>query len=572
VSDHDLEYFAEQFHQDLEIEASQSGQERMIRDVLVDRMVDDLAVAGEVEDGIACFHQARGIEISGYNVSTDETTLDLFGAVVTQNRPPETVTRAQVETCLRRLRKFLQRAEANSFQGIEEASPVFDMFHRVNQALAQVSRIRLFVLTDGLTTVEQTETENYGDIPVTVHVWDLRRLHRLVSSGRRHEPVNVDITALHAQPLTCLGSQTAAEHRTLLAVVPGAVLQQIYAQYGARLLELNVRSYLQARGKVNQGIRRTILEEPTRFLAYNNGISATASDVDIVEDGSGAPAIAAIRDLQIVNGGQTTASLHHAVVKDKADLSEVNVQMKLTVVDLDRLDEVVPLISRFANSQNRINEADFSANHPVHVELERLSRTVWAPAVAGAQQQTRWFYERARGQYQDAIFHLGSRARQRQFRETHPASQRFSKTDVAKYELTWSKKPHLVSLGAQKCFREFTILVEESGEYTVDRQAFENLVAKALLFRRAERLVSQLRLGGYRANVVTYTLALLSHRKGKRVNLPEIWRNQSLDQQTEDFILEQAPKIYGLLIDAPGGGNVTEWAKKPACWDRIKSI
>ena len=209
---------------------------------------------------------------------------------------------------------------------------------------------------------------------------------------------------------------------------PGRSSDAIYSQYGPRLLELNVRSFLQARGKVNQGIRRTILDQPGRFLAYNNGISVTASEVELVDLPGGGRGFGRIKNLQIVNGGQTTASLHHAVRRDGADVSAIQVPAKLTVVPEDRLEEIVPLISRYANSQNKINEADFSANDPFHVRVEELSRTIWAPATGGTLRQTRWFYERARGQYADGLGRAGSPAQQRKFKQEHPPAQKFTKT------------------------------------------------------------------------------------------------------------------------------------------------
>ncbi len=154
---------------------------------------------------------------------------------------------------------------------------------------------------------------------------------------------------------------------------------------------------------MNKGIRETILNKPSRFLAYNNGISATAADVSLTDLDDGGIGITEIRDLQIVNGGQTTASLHHAATRDKADLAGIAVQAKLTVVQADVIDDMVPYISKYSNTQNKVTGADFSANHPFHVQLEELSRTVWAPAPDGSQKQTRWFYERARGQYADEL-------------------------------------------------------------------------------------------------------------------------------------------------------------------------
>ncbi|MGC5322412.1 AIPR family protein [Micromonospora arida] len=573
MSEPGLDEFAEQLQQDLISEASLVGEERMIRDVFVARMVADLSEAGELDDGEACFHQARGVEVSGYHLSADGQTLDLFGVVLTQTAPPVTVPKASVDTCLRRLRAFLDRAKAGDHASREQGLPVFDMFMSIHQEWSSVTRIRLFVFTDGLTTVGHMAEQQIDGVPTSTHIWDVRRLHRLTTSGMRQDPVDVDFAGSYGGPVPCLSvKQDGSDYQTLLAVVPGVVLRQVYAEFGGRLLELNVRSFLQARGKINQGIRKTINDEPTRFLAYNNGISATAAEATVVVVEGGGLGIARLRNFQIVNGGQTTASLYHAAVKDNSPLEAVHVQMKVTVVPPERLDGFVPLISRYANSQNKVNEADFSANHPFHVQIEKLSRTVWAPAADGTQRQTRWFYERARGQYQDAVSRAESRKRQAQFKETHPLKQKFTKTDLAKYEMAFDQHPHLVSLGAQKCFTEFTLRLVGRSDKTVTTAYFEDLVAKAILFRDAELLVSGLRLGAYRANVVAYAIALLSERTEGRLNLASIWRLQSLSPAVTGSITDLAPRVRQVLVDAPGSGNVTEWAKRQACWEQVRRI
>lgn len=359
------------------------------------------------------------------------------------------------------------------------------------------------------------------------------------------------------------------EYTAYLSAVPGQVLADIYERYGPRLLERNVRSFLQARGKVNKGIRATILNEPEHFLAFNNGITVTASRLRMEPLPDGGIGIGALDDLQIVNGGQTTASIYAARRRDNADLSHLAVAAKITVVRPELLDEFVPKITRYANSQNRVNEADFYASDPFHVELERLSRTVWAPAADGTQRQTKWFYERARGQYLDEIAREGTPGRQRALRSVYPTSQKFTKTDLAKFENAWAALPHVVSLGAEKNFRDFTMRLAERGRIEVTPEYFQRLVAKAILFRQTERIVSGQNFGGYRANIVAYAVAYLSHATQQRVNLDAIWRLQGLDPSLEAVIAEAARAIREVIVDPPRGGNVTEWSKRKECWEAV---
>src|SRR5690606_25821405 len=154
----------------------------------------------------------------------------------------------------------------------------------------------------------------------------------------------------------------------------------IYDLYGGRLLEQNVRTFLQATRGVNKGIRKTILEEPQMFFAYNNGISATAASANLEKIGDQV-LLKRLDNLQIVNGGQTTASIFNVMKRDNAaNLEKVRVQMKLSVVKEDLVDMIVPKISLYANSQNKVSDADFFSNHPFHRRIEKFSRNVWAPA------------------------------------------------------------------------------------------------------------------------------------------------------------------------------------------------
>ena len=356
-----------------------------------------------------------------------------------------------------------------------------------------------------------------------------------------------------------------------MAIISGDLLYRIYEEHGPRLLERNVRSFLQVKGGVNKGIRDTLRDEPEMFLAYNNGISVTAESVDIVRDENGKPSISKIRDMQIVNGGQTTASIYNAK-KDKkinADLEKVYVQMKLSVIEHpEDMDEIVPRISAFANTQNKIQMADFSANDPFHRKIEELSRTIWAPAVSG-QKPVNWFYERARGQYTDMLSKESTTLRKKAFKETHPL---FTKTDLAKYENTWDQLPYYVSEGAQKNFKRYMVRLGDRGKFLPDTSYYQRLIAKAILFRRAEKLVQQQQYGGYRANIVTYTLAWISNKTAQRIDLDGIWKEQALTQALEETIIDVSKAVREVIINPPGGANVGEWCKKEKCWDAVQGI
>ena len=536
-------------------------------------MIEYLTEAGELEDGYVCYHSARSIKINGYNIHEDEGRLDLFISIYTQNPSPTTVRKDAVESAFKQLINFLSKVYKGYHQSIEEASLIFDMAQLIHSQRSQFSHVRLFLFTDGLTTLQTKKNQVKDGVNYSFNIWDLRRTYRCVTSGQKREAIEINFQTQYGSVIPCLAMpESQADYSAYVAIIPGEILCKIYAEYGSRLLERNVRSFLQAKGNVNKGIRQTILKEPYRFLAYNNGISATAEAVQLVDLPNGGQGIAEIRDFQIVNGGQTTASLYQAVRKDKADLSGIYVQTKLTVVERDRMDEIVPLISRYANNQNKVSEADFSANDPFHIRIEELSRTIWAPAVDGTQRQTRWFYERARGQYADAKNRESTPAKQKAFTLAHPTAQKFTKTDLAKFEHTWDQLPHVVSLGAQKNFAKFIVGLAEKNRPEPDEIYFHRLVAKAILFKNAERIIQDERFGGYRANIVTYTLAYLSYRTDQRIDLNWIWRHQGIPPDLQQMIATLSRKVHQVITTPPDGRNVTEWCKKEACWQAVQRI
>lgn len=567
----DLAAFVSDIHQEIVLSASVDGSEKSLPEAFTEYMVEVLTEAGEIDGAEVAIYEARAARASGFTLSEDESTLWLFLTDYSGGLELGSYTKANLDSAVRRMTGFLNQAVDGLWRRLEETSPGWQMAQRIAESWEMIGEVRLVVLTNSelRTTVVQPNAIDSRTVHLTV--WDATRLHQLSTSGRTQEPIHVDVIDMWGSPIPCLGPQgDSGRYEAYLAMLPGEFIARIYEMHGPRLLELNVRSFLQSRGKVNRGIQDTIKEQPKSFLAYNNGVSMTAAEVKIVPLESGGIGIAEIKDLQIVNGGQTSASLHHAKVKARLDLAGIFVQAKLSVVEPTHLMNFVPQISRFANSQNKVNMADFSANEPFHVEVERLSRTIWAPGRDGIARMTRWFYERARGQYADAYSSARTPAKQREFKAVHPIGQKFTKTDLAKFENTWDQLPWVVSYGAEKNFREFMLRMESRGSrFKPDQDYFELLVAKALLFRRAEKLVGGLMLGGYRAQTVTYLLAKLSHATQQRLDLRAVWRTQEPSAALTEAILDLAPLVHEKLLLTAGTRNISEWAKKEKCWEEI---
>lgn len=305
-------------------------------------------------------------------------------------------------------------------------------------------------------------------------------------------------------------------------------------------------------------------------MAYNNGIVVIADEVRLGKTEDGAPAITWMKGMQVVNGGQTTASIYFTKKKSpEIDLRRVRVPVKVLILhtaDLEAQEVLISSISRFANSQNAVRQADLSANKPFHVQIEKLSNTVYCPDGVG-----RWFYERAAGSYNVLLAREGTTpARLRQLKEAIPTSRKITKTDLAKYLNAWDQKPELVSLGSQKNFEKFMESVEDSEAEAgpPDVQFFKRTIAKAIIFKTAHKLVRPM-FPAFQANVAAYLVSVVSKLIGEKFDLDRVWQMQELSPQLKEQLKVWAVEVNEVLHRSAGGRMVSEWAKKAECWSFV---
>ena len=535
-------------------------------------MLEDLGQVSGAED---CFFEKlvgrQKVRVNGWNFEEDDAQLDIVTTILREPDSSPTVPRGELLRAARQASYLIPVAAREFHKEVEPASDVFAMLQRVHEVIDRIEQVRLIVLVDG-TAVDPGGLEvDLDGVEIRIDVWDHQRLFLAQASGLPYEPITIDIEEWLGESLPCLEvPPETADYRAYLAIVPGTLLHNLYHEFGSRLLELNVRSFLMLRGKVNKGIRKTILEQPERFMAYNNGLCITAGSLDLTDCPDGGMAIRGITAMQIVNGGQTVATIHRAGHVDRADLSRVFVQAKITVVNEEQIGTLVPLVSRFANSQNKVSEADFSANSKYHVKLQQLSETVWCPGEA-----TRWFYERARGQYQVARAREGTtQMRKKAFDSRTPSKQKFDKVQLAKYANTWSQLPHVVSRGGQKNFVAFTqrLAREHDDDWEPDTAYYTEVVAKAIVYKTAEKIARRHAFTGYRANAVAYTVALFSWRTAGRVDLSAIWGARQVSAAHESVLHDWMPEIHEVIVQTAGDRNVTEWCKREECWREIQTI
>ncbi|MDC0121553.1 AIPR family protein [Amylibacter sp.] len=581
----DINNFAELLNLDVRNAAEATGLSN--EEAFFQRITDTITGSGEV-DNLEYFHHrgnsVSGIRVDGWGGDPRHTNqLTLFIIEHSNNIEAPVLTASELNSYFKRPLRFLENALKSEWRdALEETSPGYELAQMIDTFWKHVNKIRLLLLTDRKLSnrVDGREMTEFQEIPVSFSVWDINRLERIEGSALGREDIIVNLEE-HGGVLPVLEAHMPmSPYKSYLAALPGRTLASIYDRWQARLLEQNVRVFLQARGNVNKGIKKTLEEDPTMFFAYNNGITATAEAVEI-EQKNGINVITKLINLQIVNGGQTSASINNAMQK-KVDLTKTFVQMKLSIIDRKDAEKIVPDISKYANSQNKVAAADFESNHPFHIRVEDISRRLYAPVKNGSFSSTKWYYERVRGQFADQRSNE-AKPKLKQFDLEHPRTQLFTKTDLGKALMSWEERPELVSHGAQKNFAIFAH--QTSKEWKKNSQKFsdewfQSAIAKLLIFRKTERVISDASsswyTGGLRAQTVCYTISKLVHDISSRkqaIDLQEIWKRQDISTELTNVIDAYAEAMHNHILSPPAGnGNPSQWAKKKSCAEDAMKI
>lgn len=551
--------------------------------------LDLLSEAGETENTTVAYDEKdfgtkKTHKINGYAISDNYETVDLF---ITIYRPEEEIPiiyKKDIDQAVTRITNFFRKATYNNYEDdVAESSPIFEFAHTLGsyqELKDNLVRVNAFILTNGEYKGEIPQSTSLNGNKIFYRILDINYLFQV--SEASHVPIEIDFDEEKAM-VPCLPASTDnEEYQAYVAIIPGTCLASLYERFGSRLLEQNVRSFLQFNGKINKGIRETIKTEPHMFFAYNNGLAATADHIELDESGH---FISRINNLQIVNGGQTTASIYYTQKKDKADISRIYVQMKISVIKKqEQFSEIVSRISKYANTQNKVNDADFTANNQALIEFEKLSRYILTPMSSDSPLQTFWFFERARGQYKTLRQKEGfTKSRQDAFDKKYPKGQVLTKTDIAKYlnayeEVYEGKKlvigPHIVARGNEKNYARFINNNLPENLKKINNVFFEDTIAKAILFKTADKRygtkASTVHIGELKNVTVPYTIALLTRITDGKLDLYKIWKAQQLSPALSDFIFDLMIQVNEFIIKNSVGSHYIEWAKKEECWDKVK--
>lgn len=585
--------FRREFLADVKADAAHTGDGSCAS--FVNSMAQYLQENEMMPDFTACYftgeYKRKKFRIDGFAYDDMDGTLYLVAADYHGSDEIRTMNQSMANQIISRAMVFVDAAfhsGSSALDAVDISMPVCDLIDILRKE--QIREYRVIIFTDATMSsrIRNLEIENYNGITVEGQIWDISRIFE-VCTKPESENIEIQFRDFGSKGIPCIEANVGEgqKYKSYLGVIPGVLLADLYDKYGGRLLEGNVRAFLSTKVAVNKQIRDTIVNRPEMFFAFNNGISVTAEDV-VIEKISGMSYITSAKDFQIINGGQTTASLYNARKNNNADLSRIFVQMKLTEIDeehtdAEEADRLIRDISKSSNSQNKVSDADFFASHPFHRQIERISRTVLAPPAHGAQYSTRWYYERARGQYLQEQMRMRPSER-KTFLLKCPKNQVVKKTDLAKVQNTWLGHPDVVSKGTQTNFLRFANdYVKDQWEKNNDQfneKYYKNTVSLIIMLNYLTESVSKQPWyqGGYRANIVVYTIAFY-HRlikrqfPGKDLDLSTIWAKQEVPDIVKKQLNELSEKVFYKITDENRPIlNVTQWCKKEKCWDDLLAM
>jgi hypothetical protein len=551
--------------------------------IFAEHVMNHMAGIGMTFDPVACYFDEKignaKVKINGYAVSDDADQLDLFVCIYGDNKEITSITDTDTKSAAEQCIRFLTLcAEGKLAKHIGPSKDAYEPALAIESCYANLTQIRIYVLTDRVAKSKNFKSREIKGKTIRLEVMDVERLYRHMDGGEERAELIVNFSEVCGTPLPCVPiSGDTNDYDYILTAIPGEALRFLYEKYGARLLEANVRSFLNSTGNVNKGIRETLRLEPEKFMSYNNGIVVVADEAHLGKTLDGGPGLTWLKGMQIVNGGQTTASIYFQKKKfPEIDLSKVRVAAKIVVMKNHASSEeaLISDISKYANTQNTVKQSDLSANKPFHVELEKIAQITYCPDGVG-----KWFYERASGSYTTTLAREGDTpAKLRRLREdVIPTSRKITKTDLAKYLNTWDKKPYVASLGAQKNFIEFMKNLdkdvdEEKGiKSPIPTSAdFKVMVGKAILFKKTTAIVRSQNFPAFQGNITIYLISLLSELSAGKFDFNKVWLNQDISQQLKDQLILWSSEINDGLNKTANGRMISEWAKRIECWDLIK--
>ena len=531
---------------------------------------------GKIEDFNEChfYKEDLNIKINGFSFDEDFSVIFLFVSHFENSfsikKKQNDFAKNLISSCESYAKKSLDGFYKQLLNGSEEKKLAKKIYENKNK----IKKISINLLTNiYLPDTKKSSSKDFNKIEFEKEIWDLERIDSIQQNDGERESISFSLSEdFGIDPLQCIKSSSSAEIDTYLTGINGKVLADIYEKFGSRLLEFNVRSFLQDKVMVNKGIKNTIINEPSKFVSYNNGISIIVDNIEAVNIRGDVIEIDEFNGIQIINGGQTTASIHTVAYKDQDidSVKKITVPLKINHLKRGNTHELSENITKFANTQNQIKQTDLTSRNPFNVEIEKIFESTKLPG----EHSKRWFFERMRGDYQvKKLKAFQDNQKKRQFMDETPPNRKMQKEEVAKMYMCQILFPYIASKGNQKNYFAFTDhALDIMKSKKLNSSFVRNIISIFIIFNELNKIQKIEGVEGYISQTSNYTLSYLFHRTNGKLDLNEIWNNQGVSSLLNKLLSKWAIRINERIRKSAGEQNIAEWAKKKECWEDIKNL
>lgn len=538
-------------------------------------------------------------EIHAYAESVNGEVLYLFYTDYNHSVEIKSKSNSDSQPSVNRPQGFYNAAIRGFFLDVDSSSSEYNALKYIYDNVQKYTSINIVVLSNYIINNLTVSKTKIASKPVYSDTWDLKKIYANTHSMSDHLAIDIDFEAedykRYRIPYIQMESNQYG-YKCIQAMVPAKLLYQLYERYNTNLLINNVRYFLGLKGtkdkKPNVAMLDTLRRKNEMFLAYNNGITALAknvegniikekTDVTDPEDNTSSQYISMgilkkIHDFRIINGGQTTAVLFNAKnlsnnTSDplkKVSLLGVYVQLKLVISeDIEKISGDIALSSNF---QNKVQYSDFTVSNDFNTKMESLSRNILIPN--GNNEPIHWFYERLKGQYDQESKRINIKQDREYFEFCFPKKNKFTKEDVARVWSSWHQTPYIAVKGATTMYAAYMKSVVERG-FIPDEDYYKKTIALIIIYKFLLSRPENRNYTNGKASVIAYAMAIMSSQTFGRFDLLKIWQEQKLSNNTKIYLNSICDKIYTLFLKivSEQGTTILSFCKTKNAYDFIMS-
>lgn len=559
------------------IQDAQLNAENAFCEIAADYLSDSSLISGFQPSPYYMEHEIGGnLKIDGFCLNDNETVLSLFVTNYNHTNNVSKLNLKDVEQQFKQLYRVLNYVIKPTECNLPKANVLSALNREYRAGIKDnVVKIDFYLFTNNIAankkevTTSKIITKKDNDIvDYNFRICDINELERL---HKNNQKLDIEVDEFYDKPIHVLKPHIGnASYGTAITILPGEFLYNIYSEFKGQLLESNVRSFLSARVKINKGIKNTLINNPEMFLAYNNGLCVTVSEIELNPDNT----VKTFKDFQIVNGGQTTSSIFFATQEAKksrisVNLGKVNVMAKITEIrrNIDSI-KIQSTIAKNSNLQNAVKQSDLSSNEEYLINLHSCSKKYRNPT-----SNDYFYFERTRGQYS---LEKNLSKNERQFLNLYPQKNKLEKADLSiLYFCAFGGKvePFISVQSAEKRYNIIKGYFDAENK-KIGEEYFLNIVGSFILYKlfKTKYGVGKNAIGRIRKNVIAYSIGLLQEQlksERKTIDFKKIWDSNFIENVDELKIKNFLNYVNDLLLENLDDGRLDEACKKKESWDKI---